>query len=135
MKYDYETAEMIIQDFCNRQQNLISSEIFNYIDKILADVSNITQGSPDLFECDKENFDNLINNFLDSSRYRRYVRIPKSLQDYLDVKVMIDRKVSEQIQKAKYDVNMDFINNLHKVNRGLRRYSGVQEQRMNGEYM
>lgn len=134
MKYDYETIEMIIQDFCNRQQNLISSEIFNYIDKNFADVSNITQGSPDLFECDKENFDNLINRVLDSSCYRRYVRIPKSLQDYLNVKVMIEREVSEQIQKAKYDVHMDFINNLHKVNRGLRRYSGVQEQCMNGEY-
>ena len=135
MKYNYEIAEMIIQDFCNRQQNLISSEIFNYIDKNFADVGNITQGSPGLFECDKENFDNIINSILDSSRYRRYVRIPKSIQDYLDVKVMVDREVSEQIQKEKYDVHMDFINKLHKVNRGLRRYSGVQEQRMNGEYM
>ena len=48
---------------------------------------------------------------------------------------MVDIEVSEQIQKEKYDVHMDFINKLHKVNRGLRRYSGVQEQRMNGEYV
>lgn len=44
MKYDYEIAEMIIQDFCNRQQNLIEREVSDYIDKNFANVRDITLG-------------------------------------------------------------------------------------------
>lgn len=131
MNYDYELGKMIIQDFCNRHQNLIANEIFDYINKNFVDVKNVIQGTPDIFECNQDNFDNYINRILDSEHSSRYIRIPKPLQDYLDVRVMVDKEVSEQIQKAKYDIHMDFINSIHGVNRGLRRYSGVQEQRTN----
>ena len=134
MKYDYETIEMIIQDFCSKQQDLIINEISDYIDKTFVDVKDIAQEDSNSYSCSKENFDDFINRILDSNRYNKYIRIPKPLQDYLDVRVIAEKEVSEEIQKAKYEAHMDLINSIHNVNRGLRRHSSVQEQRMNGEY-
>lgn len=40
----------------------------------------------------------------------------------------------EQPYTIPYNTNIDSTNNISKPKRGLRRYSNIQEQRMNGEY-
>ena len=40
----FEIAEMIVQDFCDRQQGLIEREVSDYIDKNFVDVKDITLG-------------------------------------------------------------------------------------------
>lgn len=75
-----------------------------------------------------------IKRVLESGSYSKYIRIPKSIQDYLNMQDMIHREVSDHIQKIEEEEWAKYTNSLLKFDRGLRRKTKILEQRMNGEY-
>lgn len=95
-KYDSETAQMVIQDFCNRQENLIMQEVFDFINDYCMDMKSLTSQSPELFELNKENIDDYIKCISKSGYHNRYIRIPKPLQEYLYVRDIVKQEVSKQ---------------------------------------
>lgn len=90
----------------------------------------------ELFETDEHehNIGADIKRVLESGSYSKYIRIPKSLQDYLKMQDMIHREVSDHIQKIEAEEWAKYTNSLLKFDRGLRRKAKILEQRMNGEY-
>ncbi len=90
----------------------------------------------ELFETDEHehNIGADIKRVLESGSYSKYIRIPKSLQDYLKMQDMIHREVSDYIQKIEAEEWAKYTNSLLKFDRGLRRKAKILEQRMNGEY-
>ena len=75
-----------------------------------------------------------IKRVLESGSYSKYVRVPKSIQDYLKIRDMVHREVSEHIQKIETEEWAKYTDSLLKFDRGLRREAKILEQRMNGEY-
>lgn len=90
----------------------------------------------ELFETDNHEHDigEDIKRVLKSGSYSKYIRIPKSLQDYLKMQDMIHREVSDHIQKIEEEEWAKYTNSLLKFDRGLRREAKILEQQMNGEY-
>ena len=90
----------------------------------------------ELFETNnhEHNIGEDIKRVLESGSYSKYIRIPKSLQDYLKMQDMIHREVSDHIQKIEVEEWAKYTNSLLKFDRGLRREAKILEQRMNGEY-
>lgn len=75
-----------------------------------------------------------IKRVLESESYSKYIRVPKSLQDYLKMRDMIHKEVSDHIQKIETEEWAKYTDSLLKFDRGLRREAKILEQRMNGEY-
>lgn len=75
-----------------------------------------------------------IKRILESESYSNYIRVPKSLQDYLKMRDMIHKEVSDHIQKIEIEEWAKYTDSLIKFDRGLRRKTKILEQRMNGEY-
>lgn len=132
--YDSETIRMIVQDFCGRQDKLIMQEVFAFIANNFMDAKSLVSQNSELFELNKVNVNEYIKRIDESEYYNKYIRIPKPLQDYLYVRKIVNQEVSKQIFDIRTDFHMDFINSIHKVNRGLRRETPIVEQRMSGEY-
>lgn len=90
------------------------------------------KGLQDLFESDKQNdVGENIKRVLESGSYSKYIRIPKSLQDYLALRDIVHKEVSEQIQKVELETWREYIDSLLKFDRGLRRETKLLEQCMN----
>lgn len=68
-----------------------------------------------------------IKRVLESGSYSKYIRIPKSLQDYLKMQDMIHREVSDHIQKIEVEEWAKYTNSLLKFDRGLRRKAKILE--------
>lgn len=75
-----------------------------------------------------------IKRVLESGSYSKYIRVPKSIQEYLKMRDMVHKEVSDYIQRIKSDTWMKYTDSLLKFDRGLRRGARILEQRMNGEY-
>lgn len=60
--------------------------------------------------------------------------LTKSIQDYLKIRDMVHREVSDHIQKIETEEWTKYTDSLLKFDRGLRREAKILEQRMNGEY-
>lgn len=105
-----------------------------YIDKTFTDFKQ--KELQELFETGdhKHDIGEDIKRVLESGSYSKYIRIPKSLQDYLNMQDMIHREVSDHIQKIEEKEWTKYTNSLLKFDRGLRRETKISEQRMNGEY-
>ena len=90
----------------------------------------------ELFETDNHEHDigEDIKCVLESGSYSKYIRVPKSIQDYLKMQDMIHKEVSDHIQKIETQEWAKYTNSLLKFDRGLRRKAKILEQRMNGEY-
>ncbi len=90
----------------------------------------------ELFETDdhKRDIGEDIKRVLESESYSKYIRVPKSLQDYLKMRDMIHKEVSDHIQKIETEEWAKYTDSLLKFDRGLRREAKILEQRMNGEY-
>lgn len=90
----------------------------------------------ELFETDDHECDigEDIKRVLESENYSKYIRVPKSLQDYLKMQNMVHREVSDHIQKIEIEEWGKYTDSLLKFDRGLRREVKILEQRMNGEY-
>lgn len=116
--YDSETAQMIVQDFCDRQEDLIMQKVFDFIENNFIDVKSLASQNPELFELNKENVDEYIKHIGEYENYNKYIRIPKSLQDYLYVREVVGQEVSKQIFDIKSDFHTKFINSLYKSKEG-----------------
>lgn len=90
----------------------------------------------ELFKTDEHGHDigEDIKRVLESGSYSKYIRVPKSIRDYLKIQDMIHREVSDHIQKIETEEWKKYTNSLLKFDRGLRRKTKILEQRMNGEY-
>ena len=88
----------------------------------------------ELFATDEHDIGEDIKRVLESGNYSKYIRVPKSIQDYLKMQDMIHRGVSDCIQKIETQEWEKYTNSLLKFDRGLRREAKILEQRMNGEY-
>ena len=90
----------------------------------------------ELFKTDEHEHDigEDINRVLESGSYSKYIRVPKSIQDYLKMQDMIHREVSDHIQKIEIEEWEKYTDSLLKFDRGLRRETKILKQRMNGEY-
>lgn len=75
-----------------------------------------------------------IKRVLESGSYSKYVRIPKSLQDYLKMRDMIHKEVSDHIQKIETEEWAKYTDSLLKFDIELGREVKILERRMNGEY-
>lgn len=93
MKYDSKIIQMLIQDFCARQSNLIIQEVFDSIKNNFTDMRSLKSQNSGLFECNKENIGDYIKRVYESECHNRYIRVPKPLQDYLYVKEVVNEEV------------------------------------------
>lgn len=105
-----------------------------YIDKTFTDFKQ--RELQELFVNDEHKHDigEDIKRVLESGSYSKYVRVPKYIQDYLKIRDMVHREVSDHIQKIETKEWEKYTNSLLKFDRGLRRETKILEQRMNGEY-
>lgn len=103
-----------------------------YIDKNFTDFKQ--KGLQELFETDEHDIGEDIKRVLESGSYSKYIRVPKSLQDYLKMQNMVHREVSDHIQKIEIEEWGKYTDSLLKFDRGLRREAKILEQRINGEY-
>ncbi len=113
-------------------QDFLLEEMDECIDKNFTDFKQ--KGLQELFETDKHDIGEDIKRVLESGCYSKYIRVPKSIQDYLKMRDMVHREVSDHIQKVEVETWSKCTDNLLKFDRGLRRETKILEQRMNGEY-
>lgn len=117
-----------------KYKDFLLEEMGKYMDKTFTDFKQ--KELQELFETDNHEHDigEDIKRVLESGSYSKYIRVPKSIQDYLKMQDMIHKEVSDHIQKIETEEWTKYTNSLLKFDRGLRREAKLLEQRMNGEY-
>lgn len=133
MKYDLDISKMIIEDFCQRQQQLITNAVFDeFINNCSADTNTLakTYGKP--FEPNRDT-EEYIKHIANLGFYKEYIRIPELMKNYLYVRENVKWMIYEEKVSTGLDIHNKLMESIQPVRRGKRRETIIQEQRKDRE--
>ena len=105
MKFDSETVEMVMQDFLKRQKKLFMNEVY---ENFMASSTHYCQ-EPLFTQLTKDSLNEYINRVYEESHYKKYIRLPEPLKNYLDCRSVVREVVSEDISDIKRDTHKYFM--------------------------
>lgn len=90
MKFDSETVEMVMQDFLKRQKKLFMNKVYE----------NFMTSST---------HNDYINRVYEESHYKKYIRLPEPLKNFIDCRSLVGEVVSEEISDIKRNTHKYFM--------------------------
>lgn len=105
MKFDSETVEMVMQDFLKRQKKLFMNEVY---ENFMASSTHCYQ-EPPFVKLTRDSFNDYINRVYEESHYKRYIRLPEPLKNFIKCRSVVGEVVSEEISDIKRDTHKYFM--------------------------
>ena len=105
MKFDSETVEMVMQDFLKRQNKIFMNEVY---ENFMTSSTHYYQ-EPPFIKLTSDSFNDYINRIYEEGHYKRYIRLPESLKNFIECRSIIREVVSDDISDIKRDTHKYFM--------------------------